>query len=135
MALVPATPNVTISRGDAIYTGINTPTMPNTVTIITTANGPASYTVTPSVTASTNTKGLPDVQPGVTGGTAITIGATVTTGVSGATWVTVPASGATGATPASINGIAPGDTIVFTAGSVQYERVVTSFYRQRRRHL
>lgn len=127
VALIPSTPNVTITRGDAIYTGVNTPTMPNTVTIIATANGPADYTVAPSVTASTNTKGLPDVQPDVTGGTTIKIGASVTTGVSGATWITVPASGASGASPAEINGIAIGDTIVFTAGGTQYTPTVTGF--------
>lgn len=127
VGLVPATPNVEITRADAAYTGVNTPAVTNTVTITSTANGPANYTVAPNVTSSTNTAVAPAAQPSVTGGTTVAIGASVTTGVSGTTYVTVPASGATGAAPASINGIAVGETIVFTVGATTYAKVVSGF--------
>ncbi len=130
VALIPATPNVQIDRNDAIYTGVNTPTMINTVTITATANGPANYLVAASNIASTNTAALPAVQPGVTGSViapGTLIGATVTTGLSGTTWVNVPASGATGGAPASINGIAIGDTIIFNDGGGSKSRIVTGF--------
>jgi hypothetical protein len=127
VALVPSTPNVDITRADSAYTGVNTPAVTNTVTVTSTANGPADYTVTPSLVASTNTKPGPAAQPAVTGGATVTIGASVTTGTSGATYITVPASGASGANPAAINGIAVGDTIVFTAGGTTYAQVVAGF--------
>ena len=38
--LVPALPNVTITRGDAVYQGTDTPGIANTVTITASANGP-----------------------------------------------------------------------------------------------
>ncbi len=127
VALVPSTPNVEITRADAVYTGVNTPAVTNTVTITATTNGPSTYTVTPSVTASTNTQGAAPDQPSVTGGATVTIGASVSTGTSGTTYVTVPASGASGANPAAINGIAINDTIVFTIGITTYTRTVASF--------
>lgn len=127
VGLIPSTPNLQITRADSAYTGINTPSVTNTVTITATANGPADYTLAPSVAGSTNTAVLPAVQPSVSGGATVNIGASVTTGVSGTTYVTVPASGATGANPAAINGIAVGETIVFTVGVTTYSKVVSSF--------
>jgi hypothetical protein len=117
--LVPSTPNVNITSGTAAYTGANTPTIPNSVVITSTANGPASYTITPSVTASTNT-----TAPSVSVGTAVSIGASVTTGTSTTTAIRVPAGGASG-NGSAINGIAVNDTIVLTVNGNTYSRVVT----------
>jgi len=120
VSLVPAQPNVTITDANGAYTAPDTPALTNSVRITSTANGPASYTVAPSVSASTNTN-----VPSVGGGTSITIGATVTTGASGTTYVNVPASGASG-NDATVNGIAVNETIVFTVNSTAYTRQVIS---------
>lgn len=122
VGLIPATPNVQIGRADAAYVAPNSPSKTNTVTITSTANGSADYLVTPSVIASTHT-----TVPGIAGGATVTVGATVTTGTSGTTYVTVPASGATGASPASINGIAVGDRIIFTVGVTEHSLIVSGF--------
>jgi hypothetical protein len=120
VSLVPAQPNVTITDANSAYTAVNTPALTNSVRITATANGPASYTVDPSVSASTNTD-----LPSVSGGAAVIIGATVSTGTSGTTYVTVPASGASG-NDAPVNGIAVNDTILFTVNGNQYTKQVTS---------
>lgn len=120
VALVPAQPNVTITNATGAYTAPDTPSLTNSVQITSTANGPAGYTVAPTVSASTNS----DV-PSVSGGTSVTIGATVTTGTSSTTYVTVPASGASGAN-AEVNGIAVNDMIVFTVNGNAYTKQVTS---------
>ncbi len=120
VALVPAQPNVSITNATGGYTAVNTPALTNSVQITATANGPASYTVAPTVSGSTNS----DV-PTVSGGTTITIGATVTTGTSSTTYVTVPASGASGDN-AEVNGIAVNEMIVFTVNGNAYTRQVTS---------
>lgn len=119
VALVPATPNVSITSVSSAYTGPDSPALSDSVVVTATANGPADYTVTPSITASSNTSA-----PSVSGGTTVTIGATVTTGTSGTTYVTVPASGASG-NNATVNGIAVNDTIVFTVNGNSYTRQVT----------
>jgi hypothetical protein len=116
--LVPATPNISISGGTAAYTAANTPAITDSVVITSTSNGPASYTVTPSVTASTNT-----TLPTVSGVTTVSIGASVTTGISTTTAIRVPASGASG-NGAAVNGIAVNDTIVFISGTT-YARTIT----------
>jgi len=120
VALVPAQPNVTITNATGAYTAPDTPSLTNSVQITSTANGPAGYTVAPTVSASTNS----DV-PSVSGGTSVTIGATVTTGTSSTTYVTVPASGASGAN-AEVNGIAVNDMIVFTVNGNAYTKQVSS---------
>lgn len=127
VGLIPSTPNLQITRADSAYTGINTPSVTNTVTVTSTANGPADYTLVPAVIGSTNTTALPAVQPSVSGGTTVNIGASVTTGASGTTFITVPASGASGANPASINGISVNDTIVFSVNTTTISKVVSGF--------
>jgi len=127
VGLIPSTPNLQITRADSAYTGVNTPSVTNTVTVTSTANGPADYTLVPAVIGSTNTTPLPAVQPSVSGGATINIGASVTTGASGTTFVTVPASGASGTNPGNINGISVNDTIVFTVGVNTISKVVSSF--------
>lgn len=127
VGLIPSTPNLQITRADSAYTGVNTPAVTNTVTITATANGPADYSLVPTVIGSTNTAALPSVQPSVSGGATVNIGASVTTGASGTTFITVPASGASGANPANINGISVNDTIVFTVGVNTVSKVVSSF--------
>lgn len=119
VSLVPATPNISITSGTAAYTAANTPAVTDSVVITSTTNGPASYTLTPSVTGSTNT-----TAPSVSGGTSVTIGASVTTGTSSTTAIKVPASGASG-NGAIVNGIAVNDTIVLTVNSNTYARIVT----------
>ena len=124
VALVPSTPNVSITDNNSVYSGPNTPAITDTVTITATANGPALYTVTPSVFASTNVlAGSPASVSAVT--PSVTIGATVTTGTSGATFVTVPAGTASGSGSA-VNGIGVGSTIVFAVNSHSYAVQVTS---------
>lgn len=120
VALVPAPPNVTINNATGTYTAPNTPALTDSVRITSTANGPADYTVAPSVAGSTNT-----AVPTVTGGATVAIGATVTTGTSGTTYVTVPAGGASG-NDAAVNGIGVNDTIVFTVNGNTYTKQVAS---------
>lgn len=120
VALVPAQPNVTITNANGAYTAPDTPALTDSVVVTSTANGPADYTVTPSVAGSTNT-----TASSVIGGATVSIGATVTTGASSSTYVTVPASGASG-NDAAVNGIAVGDTIVFSVNGNTYTKQVTS---------
>lgn len=120
--LVPALPNVTITRGEAAYQGADTPAIPNTVTITSAANGPATYTVTPSITASTNS-----TDPSVTGGTAVVLGATFTAGTGSSTSIIVPAPmGGAVTADSEVNGIAVNDIIVFTVNSHTYTPRITS---------
>jgi hypothetical protein len=120
--LVPSLPNVTINRGDAVYTSADTPAITNTVTITSSANGPATYTVTPSVTLSANT-----TAPSVTGGTTLILGASITAGAGTATSIIVPAPMGGGITADSeVNGIAVNDIIVFTINGHTYSPKVTS---------
>lgn len=116
---VPSAPNVSITDTNGGYTAPDTPALTNTVRITSTANGPASYTVAPTVSASSNTTG-----PTVTGGDTVTIGATVTTGTSTVNYLTIPASGASGSGSA-VNGIAVTDMIVFTVNGNTYTQQVT----------
>lgn len=118
--LVPSTPNVTITNANGAYTATDTPALTDSVIITSTANGPANYTVAPSVSASTNA-----TAPSVTGGTTVSIGASVTTGSSATTYVTVPASGASGNNSA-VNGIGVNSTVVFTVNGNAYTRSITS---------
>ncbi|MBU5612067.1 hypothetical protein [Geomonas azotofigens] len=120
--LVPSTPNVTITRGDASYQGPDTPGIANTVTITSSANGPATYTVTPSVTASSNSTGA-----SVTGGTSVVLGASITAGTGSTTSIVVPAPiGGAVSADSEVNGIAVNDIIVFTVNSHTYTPKVTS---------
>jgi hypothetical protein len=120
VALVPSTPNVGITYGNAAYTGPNTPPISDTVTITATANGPASYTVAPSLGAVANVSASnPATVSAPT--PVVTIGATVTTGTSGTTFVTVPAGIASGSGSA-VNGIGPASTIIFTVNGNSYTR-------------
>lgn len=117
VALVASTPNVALTGGSSAYTAANTPLINNSLTITSTANGPASYTVAPSVTTSINT-----TSPSVSGGTSVMVGASVTTGISTTTSLTVPSDGVSGA---AVNGIGVNSTIVFTVGVTTYTRPVT----------
>jgi hypothetical protein len=119
--LVPAAPNISITRGDAVYSGADTPTLPNTVTITSAANGPASYTVAGTVTGS-NTTG-----PTVTGDDTVTIGATITSATGDTNYIIVPApiGGGTAANSA-VNGIAVNDVIAFAINGHSYVKTVTS---------
>ena len=120
--LVPALPNVTITRGEAAYQGVDTPPIPNTVTITSAANGPETYTVTPTITASTNS-----TDPSVTGGTPVVLGATITAGTGSSTSIIVPAPmGGAITADSDVNGIAVNDIIVFTVNSHTYTPRVTS---------
>jgi hypothetical protein len=120
VSLVPSTPNVTITNASGAYTAPDTPALTDSVIVTSTANGPADYTVAPTVSASTNA-----ASPSVTGGTTVSIGATVTAGTSGTTYITVPASGASG-NNAAVNGIGVGSTIVFTVNTHTYTVQVIS---------
>lgn len=124
VALVPSTPNVSITYGTANYTAPNTPPIGDTVTITATANGPASYTVVPSVGATSN---IASSNPATvtTPNPVVTVGATVTTGTSGTTFVTVPAGIATGSGN-PVNGIGASSTIIFTVNGNSYTRLVSS---------
>ncbi|GFO58510.1 hypothetical protein GMST_08350 [Geomonas silvestris] len=123
VALVPSTPNVNITYGNAAYTGPNTPAIATSVTITATANGPASYTVTPAVGATSNVAAASPAS--VNAPTpSVTVGASVTTGTSGTTFVTVPAGIASGSGSA-VNGIGTSSTIIFTVNGTSYTRQVT----------
>jgi hypothetical protein len=127
VALVPSTPNISITSGNTAYTAPNTPSLTDSVIITATANGPAQYTVTPTVTASTNVlaSNPATVDIGGASSTSVQVGASVTTGTSGTTFVTVPAGGASG-NNATVNGIGVNSTIVFIANGVTYTEQVTS---------
>lgn len=118
--LVPASPNVSITNATGAYTAPNTPALTDSVRITSTANGPADYTVAPTVAGDTNATGT-----SVSGGTTVSIGASVTTGTSGTTFITIPASGASG-NDSPVNGIGVNDTIVFTVNGNTYTKTVTS---------
>jgi len=120
VALIPSPPNISITDTNGAYTAPDTPALTDSVRITSTANGPSSYTVAPSINTDSNTSGA-----SVNGGATVPIGASVTTGTSGTTYVTVPAGGAIG-NDAEVNGIAVNDTIVFTVGGTTYTRQVTS---------
>lgn len=128
VALVPSTPNITINSGSGSYTAPNTPPITDTITITATANGPAEYTVTPSIPAGGTTNvslaNPASVNINNNPNTIITIGASVTTGTSGQTFVTVPAGSVTG-NNSPVNGIGLGSTIVFTVNGTPYTRTVT----------
>lgn len=125
VSLVPSSPNLSITDTNSAYTAPNTPALTNSVRITATANGPADYTVTPTVVAGAGTTNSTAPAVSVTGAATVTIGATVTTGTSGTTYVTVPASGASG-NNAAVNGIAVNETILFTVNGTAYNRAVTS---------
>ena len=120
VALVPSTPNVSITYGNAAYTAPNTPAIVDTVTITATANGPALYTVVPSVGVTANITGANPATVNAPS-PSTSIGATVTTGTSGTTFVTVPAGIASGSGN-PVNGIGPASTIVFTVNNNSYTR-------------
>lgn len=120
VSLVPSTPNVSITYGNSAYTGPNSPAIVDTVTITATANGPAIYTVTPSVGATSNITAASPASVSAPNPT-VTIGATVTTGTSGTTFVTVPAGIASGSGN-PVNGIGPSSTIIFTVNGNSYTR-------------
>jgi len=124
VSLVASLPNVIITDTNGAYTAPDTPALTDSVIITSTANGPADYTVTPSIDSFANTTG-PSVE--IAGGatdTTVSIGASVTTGASATTYLTVPASGASGDNSA-VNGIGVNDVIVFTFNTNTYTRTVT----------
>ena len=124
VTLVPSLPNVTITDANGAYTAPNTPALTDSVVITSTANGPADYTVTPSVNSSTNTTAPSVTIAGGGANATVSIGATVTTGTSGTTFLTVPAGGASGGN-AVVNGIGVNDTVVFTVNGNTYTQLVT----------
>ena len=125
VALVPAQPNVSIGHGTGTYQGPNSQALTDSVVITSNANGPASYTVNPTVSVSSNS-----TTPSVSVGGTIVLGATVSTGTSTTTSITVPTfpfiNDPTNNSATQINGIAVNDTIVFTVGGTTYTRQVTA---------
>jgi len=117
VSLVPSAPTVSISNPGAVgYTGTDTPALTDSVTILSTANGPAKYTVTPSINAAANSTGA-SVTPNV--GTDIWLGASITSAPSSnSTVLSVPsvtfATDPDRNSAAQVNGLGIGDTIVFT---------------------
>ena len=125
VSLVPSTPNVSITYGNAAYTAPNTPTITDTVTITATANGPASYTVAPSIPSGGTSNVLSSSPASVNATTpTVTVGATVSTGTSGTTFVTVP-SGLASGSGNPVNGIGINSTVVFTVNGHSYTELVT----------
>jgi len=127
--LVPSNPNVIISSGTATYSGPNTPLIPDTVTITSTANGPASYTITASIPNGGTTNVLASNPASLTATTqtqTVTIGATVSTGTSSTTYVTVPQPASVSGSGSVVNGIGIGSNIVFTVNGHTYTEQVTS---------
>jgi hypothetical protein len=122
VALVPSKPNATISPANGVYTSVDNQPLSNTVMVTATANGPATYTVAPSVSAPVNT-----TAPSVSGGASISLGATITAGTGSATSIVVPApNGAATTNNSPVNGIGVGSIIVFTINSTIYAEQVTS---------
>lgn len=124
VSLVPSLPNVIITDTNGAYTAPNTPALTDSVIITSTANGPADYTVTPSIDSFANTTGSSVLIAGGAADTTISIGASVTTGTSATTYLTVPASGASG-DDSAVNGIGVNDVIVFTFNTNTHTRTVT----------
>jgi hypothetical protein len=125
VALVPAQPNVSIGRGSQTYQGPNSPAIIDSVTITSNANGPASYTLAPTVSGFSNTNGA-----SVSVGSTVVLGATISTGTSSTTSITVPTFpfiiDPTNNSATQINGIAVNDTIIFTVGGTTYTRQVSA---------
>jgi uncharacterized repeat protein (TIGR01451 family) len=124
VSLVPSLPNVSITDANGAYTAPDSPSLTDSVIITSTANGPADYTVTPSVNTSANSTAPSVTIAGGAANTTVSIGATVTTGTSATTFLTIPAGGASGS-GAIVNGIGAGDTIVFTVNGTTYTRQVS----------
>lgn len=116
VALKQSAPNITITGGNSSYSGVNSPSITQTVIVVATANGPSTYRVSTAASNQNNnsSSGSVNIQgPNNYSAAALnyideTLGATVTTGTSGQTYVTVPRT--TGASTTSINGISAGAT-------------------------
>jgi len=80
VALVSSQANISITGAGAVnWTGANTPTLTDTITVTASANGPATYAITPSITGQTNNgnSGSFTIAGGATQN--VTLGASVTT--------------------------------------------------------
>lgn len=121
VGLIPSTPNISITNNTAAYTAPNTPAITDSVSIISTANGPAEYTVSALVSAISNTNLSVGAGVAVIGTNPITIGATITNGISAWGTLSVPSDGTADSV---VNNIKNGSTIVFTVGATTYTRQV-----------
>jgi len=112
VALVQSAPTVTAgSNQTTAYTGVDTQ-QSNTFTVTSTANGPDSYSLTPSNTGATNASGSSTHVD--TPASPVTLGATVTVAGSTTTVINVPSDGTA---DSSVNGIVVGDTVVIGSDS------------------
>lgn len=110
VSLVPSPPNITPgSPQTTSYSGPSTK-LSNSFTVTATANGPDTYTIASTITASTNTSGAtstPELP-------SVYLGATVTTTGSTTTVLNVPSDGVSGS---KVNGIQVGNTVVVGAAT------------------
>jgi hypothetical protein len=120
VSLVPSAPQVSISNPAAVaYTGPDTPVQTDTLTILSTANGPATYTITPSVNASVNNNNTASVSAT---SSSIVLGASVTSAATTNSNILLVPSVTFATDPAlndahQVNGLGKNDTIVFTDAS------------------
>jgi hypothetical protein len=140
VALVPAKPTLVLgNNGTPGYTGVNTPTLTDTLTMTSNANGPATYTVTTllgsGADVSTNILGGAAVQPSLNAPFSVDLGASVTTATashsSSTTTLVIPEPDAAHIAPGPIvNGLGVGDKIQFTfnpgTGVTTFTRNITA---------
>lgn len=119
VSLVPSAPQVWISNPTAVaYTGPDTPSQTDTLTILSTANGPATYNIAPSINAVANSSTATVTATS----SSIVLGASVTSEAStNSTILNVP-SVVYSTDPAlndahQVNGLGKNDTIVFADSS------------------
>lgn len=119
VSLVPSAPQVSISNPAAVaYTGPDTPSQTDTLTILSTANGPATYNIAPSINAVTNSSTATVTATS----SSIILGASVTSEASTNSTVLYVPSVVYSTDPAlndahQVNGLGKNDTIVFADSS------------------
>lgn len=117
VSLIPSAPQVSISNPAPVaYTGTDSPVLTDTLTITSTANGPATYNIAAGINASVNNNNTASVAATTT---SITLGASVTsqaTTTSNVLYVpSVPYTiDAANNSATKVNGLAKDATVVFT---------------------
>ncbi|HJV35333.1 hypothetical protein [Geomonas sp.] len=117
VSLIPSAPQVSISNPAPVaYTGPNTPVLSDTLTITSTANGPATYTIGAGINASVNNGNTATASATAT---SIVLGASVTSQATTASNVLYVPSVLYTIDPTlnsatEVNGLTGGKTIVFT---------------------
>ena len=129
VALVNSQASITITgAGPVGWTGPNSPTQVDNVVVTATANGPASYTITPSITGQTNNgnSGSFTINGGAT--QTVTLGASVITSStahsSDLNNLVIPTPA--GYVAGTANGISSGTALIWTVGITTYTATVNT---------